>query len=118
VLGIKFPDLRGVQRPEIWGIVVICCFNLALLAIAIRYGGLGQTLILLLVAAAQACSAVVISLLLRVRLGRDQMDDMRKIQESMAANTKDLRELSELLTKQMKELEGRSLPCLKNLPPQ
>lgn len=26
----KLPDLRGVQRAEIWGIVVIACFNLAL----------------------------------------------------------------------------------------
>ena len=99
MLGIKLPDLRGVQKAEIWGIVVIACFNLALLAVAIRYGGLGQGWILALVALAQLCTLMVINLLLKVRLGRDEIDDLHKIGETLLGHHKEL-------TSQVKSMEG------------
>jgi predicted RNase H-like HicB family nuclease len=116
-------DLQNVKRAEIWGIVVVACFNLALLAVAIRFGGLGPILALVLVVEAQVCSFWVIYLLLRVRLDRDYMEDVHRVHgaqspkgESRADTTKQLTEAIEGLTKALMEFEER-VPCLKNLPP-
>ncbi len=123
MFGVKLPDLRGVQRSEIWGIVIIACFNLAFLAVALRFGNLGPTAVLSLVIFGQLFVAIVISQLLFVRAARDKVDDLRKATESMnelnarlqsilSDSRKDNSEKIEIL---MKILE--SYPCLKNLPP-
>jgi len=127
MLGIKFPDLRGVQRAEIWGIVAIACFNLAFLSVALRFGNLGQNEVLCLVGAGEILVAGVLSLLFGVRHSRDRMDDFHKslsdlrlLLDSQANTIQSISDsktnLKDVLERLIVVLE-KELPCQKNLPP-
>lgn len=114
-MDIKFPDLKGVQRAEIWGIVIVICFNLTLLAVAIRFGALDPLWVIALSGIAQVCSAGVIILLLRVRVGLDIIDNLCELPNRKELTMEELLKQQKSIEKLLKVLND--LPCIKNLPP-
>ena len=136
-MDIKLSDVKEPRRAELWGIIIVTCFNFAFLIAAathtadIGYNGyLAFAAFLLLFFAAEGgflCVTYQLLKLLRARAGIDDLHDatvatnqtlaiLQKGEETITDLLKEQHKHQEQMLKEMKEIK-ECFPCSKNLPP-